>query len=288
LKVHQFTVVGTFGVTDHFDLSIAIPILSVRMDMTSVATINNFEATDATIVPACCVHQFDKDNPVPGETLSPAVVAPSNDASYYNHATFFRANSASGIGDIVFRGKYQVFKGEKLGVAVGGDLRIPTGDELNFLGSGTWGVRPFGTFSYSGRFSPHASLGYQVNGNTVLAGDISTFTAARLPDVLTYSAGADYGISPRLSLSADFLGQTLRDATKMGTTSTTTLRADGSTVDFAGLKTSTATVNQASVAVGGKVNPFARLLVTANVLIRINDAGLHSKPVPLVGLSYTF
>jgi hypothetical protein len=289
LKVHQVTGVATFGFTDRFDLSMAVPILHVRMDMTSIANIFNYEATDPTILPQCCVHRFDPASNVPGETLGQQVTAPSNNFPYYDTASFVRANSASGIGDIVFRGKYRVFKGEKVGVAVGGDLRIPTGDELNFLGSGTWGIRPFGTFSYSGRFSPHASLGYQLNGNSVLGGDISTYTAARLPDVFTYSAGADYGISTRLSLSGDFLGQTLRDAQKIATTATTTLTADNSTIiHHPGLRTFTGTSNQASVAVGGKFNPFGKLLVTANVLFRVNDAGLHSKPVPLGGLSYTF
>jgi hypothetical protein len=289
LKVHQFTAVATFGFTDQFDLSIAVPVLHIGMDMTSAATLNNFEAMDSTIRPECCVHQFAPPPVmIPGETLGSQVTAPSNGFQYYDSASFFRANSTTGIGDIVFRGKYQVFKGEKVGVAVGGDLRIPTGDELNFLGSGTWGVRPFGTISYLGRFSPHASLGYQLNGNSVLGGDISSYTAARLPDVFTYSAGADYGISTRLSLSADFLGQTLRNAQKIATTATTTLMADNSTIQVPGLVTSTGISNLASVAVGGKFNPFGKLLVTANILIRVNDAGLHSKPVPLGGLSYTF
>jgi hypothetical protein len=131
-------------------------------------------------------------------------------------------------------------------------------------------------------------VGYQINGNSVLGGDISSYTAARLPDVGTYSAGADYGISTRLSLTADFLGQTLRNAQKIAVTAPTTLTADNSTIPNAGLKTSTGTTNLASVAVGGKFNPFGKLLVTANVLFRVNDAGLHSKPVPLGSISYTF
>jgi hypothetical protein len=289
LKAHQVTAVATFGFTDRFDLSMAVPILSVRMDMSSTANIYNYEAFDATILPQCCVHQFDPASTVPGEKLGNIFTPPSNPTKpYYDTASFFRANSASGIGDIVFRGKYRVFKGEKLGVAVGGDLRIPTGDEFNFLGSGTWGIRPFATFSYLGRFSPHATLGYQINGNSILGGDVSTFTAGRLPDVFTYSAGADYGISTRLSVSADFLGQTLRNVQIFAKTASTTLIADNSTIPEPGLKITNGTSNQASVAVGGKFNPFGKLLVTANILIRVNEAGLHSKPVPLGGLSYTF
>ena len=36
------------------------------------------------------------------------------------------------------------------------------------------------------------------------------------------------------------------------------------------------------------LNPVGKPLITANVLFRVNDAGLHSKPVPLIGVSYSF
>jgi len=289
LKAHQVTAVATFGFTDRFDLSAAIPILVVGMDMTSAATINNQEATDASIVPACCVHQFAPPPvTIPGEKLGPSYTAPSNSFQYYNSATFFRSNSAWGIGDVVFRTKYRVLKEEKFGLALGGDFRAPTGDQLNFLGSGTWGIRPFATFSYSGRFSPHANIGFQANGKSVLGGNISTNTSDRLPNAFTYSFGADLGVSARASLSADFFGATLFNVKKVATTAATTLAADGTVINVPSLQTSAGTSNQAAVAVGGKINPFGRLLITANVLFRVNDAGLHYKPVPLLGLSYTF
>jgi hypothetical protein len=47
-------------------------------------------------------------------------------------------------------------------------------------------------------------------------------------------------------------------------------------------------VDQASIAGGFKANLVGQLLLTANVLYQMNHAGLHSKPVPLLGLSYTF
>jgi Putative MetA-pathway of phenol degradation len=271
LKVHQFTAVGTFGLTDRLDVSVAIPILNVRMGVSSDATINSFET--AADFPPCCVHRFD----------------PANVDSHENfidvaHANFFNNNTSSGIGDVIFRGKFQALKGEKAGLAVGLDVHLPTGDEKNFLGSGTWGLRPFMAFSYAGRISPHASFGYQRNGDSVLAGDITTDTSAHLPDIVTYSAGADAGLTHRITVSADFLGQSLVSAKKIAGSVFT----DVSGATHSNIVTSTATINQASVAVGGKVNPFGKLLITANVLFRINDAGLHSKPVPLVGLSYTF
>jgi hypothetical protein len=36
------------------------------------------------------------------------------------------------------------------------------------------------------------------------------------------------------------------------------------------------------------VKPVGGLLLTGNVLIKINDGGLRAKFIPLIGLSYTF
>jgi hypothetical protein len=33
------------------------------------------------------------------------------------------------------------------------------------------GVKPFGVFSYKARVSPHAKVGYEINGDSKLAGD---------------------------------------------------------------------------------------------------------------------
>ena len=271
LKVHQVTAVATFGVTNRVDLSVAVPILDVRMSVFSNATIDSFET--ASDIPPCCVHRFDPASSDAHEHFVDAA-----------HASFFNNNTSSGIGDVIFRGKFEALKGEKAGLAVGLDVHVPTGDERNFLGSGTWGVRPFAAFSYAGRISPHATFGYQRNGDSVLAGDITTDTRSHLPDIITYSAGADAGVTHRVTLSADFLGQSLVDAKKIASSTFT----DAAGAAHSNIVTSTATINQASIAVGGKVNPVGRLLITANVLFRVNDAGLHSKPVPLIGVSYTF
>jgi len=45
-------------------------------------------------------------------------------------------------------------------------------------------------------------------------------------------------------------------------------------------------VNNGSI--GVKVNPVGRLLVTANLLFRMNNSGLRQDVTPLIGLSYTF
>jgi Putative MetA-pathway of phenol degradation len=269
LKVHQLTIVATYGITNRLDVSVAVPLLEVRMAMYSDANIFNFEpppVNHAFAVPATA-------------SIYETYLSPTN-------ALFFNGNSARGIGDLVIRGKFLAWKGEHSAVAVGVDAHLPTGDANKFLGAGTWGVRPFLTYSYSGRVSPHASVGFQGNGDSVLAGDITTQPATKghLPDLFTYSAGVDAGIARRLSVSFDFLGQSIRDAAKIASSTFTDLVGD----THNNITTTKATVNQASVAGGFKANLVGQLLFTANVLYQVNHAGLHSKPIPLVGLSYTF
>jgi hypothetical protein len=267
LKVHQVTIVATYGITDRLDLSIAVPLLDVRMGMYSSATIFNFE-------PPPVNHAF-----APVSSKNESWVSPTN-------AVFFNGSSSRGIGDIVIRAKFLAWKGEHSSVATGMDAHLPTGDANNFLGAGTWGIRPFATYTYSGKVSPHASVGVQTNGDSVLAGDITTqpATTAHLPDIITYSAGIDAGITRRLTISGDFLGQSLLDAAKIATATYTDFVGD----THPNITTTKGTVNQDSIAAGIKANLVGKLLFTANVLYQFNNAGLRSKAVPLAGLSYTF
>jgi hypothetical protein len=270
IKVHQVTMVGTYGLTDKLDVSLALPVVDVRVGMTSNATIFNFE-------PPPVNHTFAPITNNPRETyISPF------------HAILTNSDSALGIGDLRLRGKYVAWRDakEKSALAVGLDLRLPTGDAYKFLGSGTWGLRPFVIYSYSARVSPHASVGFEGNGSSVLAGTVTSqpVTTAKLPDVFTYSAGADASLRRWLGVSADYIGTSLLDAARIETSTFT---------DFVGnshpnINTFNSTVNQANISAGGKVRPTARLLITGNVLFRLNDAGLHFKPSPLVGVSYTF
>jgi hypothetical protein len=270
IKVHQVTMVGTYGLSDKLDVSIALPIVDVRVGMSSNANIYNFE-------PAPVNHMFAPVTNNPRETY----ISPFN-------AILTNSDSALGIGDLRLRGKYVAWRDakEKSAVAVGLDLRLPTGDAYKFLGSGTWGLRPFIIYSYSARVSPHASAGFEGNGNSVLAGNVTSqpVTKAQLPNVFTYSAGADASLRRWVGLSADYIGTSLLNASRIETSTFT----DFDNHTHANVNTFTSTVNQANISVGGKVRPVARLLITGNVLFRLNDAGLHFKPSPLIGVSYVF
>jgi hypothetical protein len=50
----------------------------------------------------------------------------------------------------------------------------------------------------------------------------------------------------------------------------------------------TADVNITNASLGLKLRAFSKLVFTGNVLLKLDDGGLRSRAVPLVGVSYSF
>ena len=181
LKVNQFMMFGTFGITDHVDVSVAVPFMEVGLNVTSNATIERTLNTEATFHAGQItnpnapgppfVHYF---NPDPNAQTTSITHTFSNNqypnqvaGDLYGNPS---KNSAEGIGDVVFRLKGTIYRTERLRVALLGDVRVPTGDERNFLGSGAYGLRPSVAASIrTGWLTPHVNLGYQWNGLSLLA-----------------------------------------------------------------------------------------------------------------------
>jgi hypothetical protein len=286
LTVHQYTLYATYGITRHLDFSVAVPILSVSMKVNADAAImqNSFGPGGSAF------HQFN-----------PSVVTGCGSTIPCFNGTFSSSGSASGIGDVVLRGKYEVYHGEHFGFAAGVDVRLPTGDEQNFLGSGAVGVRPFGVVSYDARISPHAEIGYEVNGKSILAGDFVGPTATNskggLPNRFVYIVGVDASIVKRLTGSFDIYGQRLYGVPQFFSSSFTdlgkcsdidcTTLTPGTTHPDAGIHPN-ADYNIINASVGLKYRLFSHLVLTGNVLLKLNDSGLRATAVPLVGLSYSF
>jgi hypothetical protein len=265
LKMNQATAVATYGITDKLDISAAIPIVNAHFGLSATADIQRVAPPSPQFGQA---HFFDANSP---DTSTSAVYA-------MNH-------NASGIGDVTLRVKWTAFRGERTSIALLGDLRLPTGDELNFLGSGGYGIRPFVAYSYAGtRISPHVNVGYQWNGDSILAGDVISGKKASLPEALTYAVGVDGAVTHRMTLAADFLGQRLFGATRV--VPTTFTDALGRT--FPETRLQKASFDQFSGAVGAKLNLTRTLLLTGNVIFRLNDSGLTAPIVPLIGISWAF
>jgi hypothetical protein len=286
LKIHQFTTYLTFGLNDRIDVSMAIPVTDVRMGVFSTASIVNNSGFG--------LHQFPKS----GCGARDAPPSCFNDS-------FSNISNAVGIGDLTLRVKGMVWKGERTTVALGTDVRVPTGDERNFLGSGAIGVRPFAVWSYRSRISPHVLFGYEINGSSVLAGDISTGEKARLPSQVTYTGGADVWLTKRVTLALDLVGQQVNGSRRLMKTTFTELPAcakPGGVGDTTcdpndgfiepntdpNLTPVSGHYNITNASIGAKIKPFGNLLITGNVTFKLNDGGLRAKVVPLAGVSYTF
>jgi Putative MetA-pathway of phenol degradation len=261
VQIGQVTTFFTFGITDRLDVSVATPFVSAQLDVISDTTIRRI-GTD-------------------GDPTFPHTFAAGRDV--HEH-TFSSGASASGLGDVVVRVKGTATKWEHAAMALGVDLRLPTGDELDFLGTGAVGLKPFVALTYNhGRYSPHINVGYQFNGNSVLAGNVQSGEKGSLPEQFLYVAGVDIGVSPKFSLAADFLGQRLIDAQRVFSSPFTA--SDGEV--FPATRFETGSVSISNGALGFKVNPVGTLLVTFNLLVKLNNGGLRDRVTPLVGLSFT-
>jgi hypothetical protein len=252
-----------FGVTDHLDIGAAIPLVSVQIQALTTATIDRL-ATGGNPNTAG-IHKF-----------------PNGEDS----ATFQQSGNASGVGDVVLRAKYRFTSGDRLGLALGTDVRLPTGDDRDLLGTGTTQIKGYVIASaHLGAFSPHINGGY-------------TWSARRdvIPDEINYAAGFDWAIHPRFTLIVDGLGRTFRNGQVLREQDTvfeynTNPATDPVNLQTATIKQLVATQENStsfSGSVGFKINPVGNLLLTINGLFSLNRRGLQDKFAPLVGVDYSF
>jgi hypothetical protein len=262
-RVSQFTTFFTLGVNERFDVSVAIPVVSTELTVVSDATVRRLGTTNPL------THFFRQANGDIGD-----------------RRLFTATGSASGLGDLTVRLKNTITRTASNGLAIGLDVRLPTGDEMELLGTGTAGLQPFliwsGTYD---KVSPHVNAGYQWNGSSVLAGNPATGESADFPDQVTYVAGADVGVTTRLTLAFDVLGRYLIDAKRLTPQDFHAL--DGRSV-YPNIAFSNDSFNELNGSFGMKANVFGRLLLNVNLLFRLDATGLRDKVTPLVGFDYAF
>jgi hypothetical protein len=254
----------SYGLTDRLDLGVALPIVRVDIEAQTDATIQRI----ATSASAPDIHRFQN-----GGTTE----------------TFRQAGSASGVGDVVLRGKYQLLRGSTGGLALAADVRLPTGEERDLLGTGATQLKGILIGSLRlGSFSPHVNGGYTVSSK----GE----NDEELPDEISYTGGFDWALNPRLTFVVDVLGRTFRDAQFVRVVDTT-FQANTNpggppnivTAVFPRLIASREDLNTLLGSVGFKINPFGNFLITLNGLFPIvDDEGLQDRFSPLVAVDYSF
>ena len=249
LFVHQFSGYFTFGLTNRIDISAAVPILDVHESFTSAGS----------------------------KIILSGTSTPSTPINISN------SGSATGFGDVVLAAKGTIWKPEKGGLAAGLEVRVPTGDAENFLGSGTVGVKPYVSAAYGRRLSIHGNFGYQVNGNTKLVTN-STGGQGQLPNRMFESVGIDWGARKWITLVADILAERVFEAHRIEI-GTAAVNEDNFQTIVAPSPVNS--YNRTDGAFGAKVK-YGSFIATGNVLVKLDQGGLRARVVPLGGISYTF
>jgi hypothetical protein len=245
-----------YGVTNAFEVAVAVPLDRVSMNLTYHATIDDF-ATHAT---APQTHLFPNGTKVEDFTAD---------------------GSATGIGDMIVRAKYSLAKGSAQGLAMGLDLRLPTGDAANMLGTGATQAEFYAIASSTqGRLAPHANVGYTVANNGV-------------SNQFNYVGGLEFAASPKLTIVGDVLGRTFRTGTRIVDNPTLHIfqESNGGPNEAAILPTiGTESAGYTSVlaTVGAKFNPYRTLLVSAHLVFTLTNAGLKRGVTPVIGFDYSY
>lgn len=227
LEIEQdiFALFAVYGVTESLDVGIVLPIIRSRARADAEATIIRNSAVSED------VHNFD-----------PAAGGDPRESSV--------DRSATGLGDIILRSKYNFLREEPTwpDLAVVGRLTLPTGDEDDLLGTGEGSALALFVASENfGRFTPHLNLGYELSTDSELSN-------------LRYAVGSGFQVVPRLNVAFDILGRWEHSGNDIGD-------------------------HIVDAAAGLKLNPFKDVLITGIVQTPLNrDAGLRADFIWTIGV----
>jgi len=272
-----------YGVHERVDLGVVVPFLRVQMGASVLATV---ERLSTAAEPE--IHAFSGADP--------------------DRALFSASGSASGLGDIVLRSKYRVVSTAGGGLAAALDVRVPTGDESNLLGTGGVQTKLYAIGSFTrGTLSPHLNAGYTFSTRGALAD-------TRLRDEINVAAGFDWAITPRATLAVDWVGRSLQNAGRLREADKTFSYAMGGTGTGVGgsgsggggggggsrpvdvvnttvrreLQFERGNLNLSFGSVAFRFSPWRSILVTAGLLVPFTEAGLRDRVTPIIGIDYGF
>jgi hypothetical protein len=311
-----FTVAATYGVTDRWDVGVALPFVHIDIEATLDAEIFRF-STQAN--PR--VHEF------PGGAST---------------MTTSTNGSATGIGDIILRTKYAIVQAPAARLAAALDLRLPSGDADNLLGTGTTQGKIYAVLSTGNdRFSQHVNIGFTMSGEGSLDryiptgleagtthGSVTVGSAAAggnapapipltteifgsapaVSDEFNFAGGVEYAVNGRLTIIGDLIGRTLFDAGDFEpliktVEFNTCLSANNCAApapggpqtasSFQGRDLQELTYKEGNVnllygTAGVKFNPAGNWLIGGSILFPLTDSGLRSKVTTVVGVEYAF
>jgi hypothetical protein len=248
------TLYATYGVNDRIDIGIAIPLVRASLSGSSQASFVYYGGATAQTSP----HYF-------GTPESRTATAGST-----------AEGSAFGIGDIAGRLKFFLASGPDYGIGLLADVRVATGNEDDFLGSGATTLRLLGvTSGRMGSFSPHLNGGVLING-----AEGQTHRALA-------TVGFDQLLGQQITLAADLVGSFQLGESELGLPEPVVFTApEVNRLDLSDIPDKSDHFMDASV--GLKVDAGSNFRVLANVLVPLTNSGLRPSVAWTVGLEKTF
>ena len=180
--------------------------------------------------------------------------------------------SASGIGDLALRAKYTIASTPRTALAAAAEVRLPTGDEENLLGTGAAGYRFLGIGSYdTGRVT---LLG---NAGLVLGG---------VSDEVNFAGAAAFAVRPTVTLSGEVLVRRVAELSRIGLTASPHPTIDG--VDTFRLSAGEPGMTLATAVAGAKWNVTGTFVLGGHVTFPLVRRGLTAPLTPTLTLEYAF
>jgi hypothetical protein len=219
---------GTYGLTANWDVGAIVPIVHIQLWAKGHAEI----VRNSSI--STLVHNFGPNSTPP-------------DAQ--------GGGDETGLGDVILRTKYHFLRHHEdwPDLAVVGEVKLPTGDADNLLGTGDTNFKVLLVASRTWDWiTPHVNLGFEAS------------TAGSEEFNFRYVLGADMRALPSLTVAAEVLGRSKPAGTGVGD-------------------------HIIDAAVGLKWNPWSTLILTGGIQVPLNrDEGLRADVIWSVGAEYTF
>jgi hypothetical protein len=180
--------------------------------------------------------------------------------------------TSSGLGDVLVGAKYNAWRRGGSGIAIGADVRLPTGDEENLLGTGKLSVVPRIVTSFDqDRLAVHGEFGYVTGG---------------LSDAVEYGGALSFVAGSRVTLGAEVLGRRMASGGRLVDAVQANPHLVG--VDTIRLVGTADPTSRISIIGGMRWNIAGRWLLNASVLRSLTSSGLTADWVPTIALDYSF
>jgi hypothetical protein len=251
LTNHIVALSATYGILDDLDVNILLPLIQTSFD-------TGVNALTVQTAPA-------------GGSFSPCT---SN-----CFQTTDLSGDAFGVGDILLRAKYLFARDEQLRAAAGLQLRLPSGDEDDFQGTGSFEISPalYASTLLWGRVSPQANLAIDINTD-----DVSQSQAR-------YGIGVDTDLLPRVGFSLAFLGRSEFSESASPSETSFLHLVNGVPQEEPLLGLDFGRKDYFDLSFGFRVVVWREVMVFVNGLYALNDEGLRNDTIiPLVGVEGTF